>query len=111
MAVAAAAATAMASRAEAARPRRSTAARTSIRRNIEAWGEAARRLATSGFKLHLSSFTPQRVYGIKLYRAPYGYDAAAKGDDHSDGQNHRQKHRLDRDLRIENGMSDLAGQQ
>ena len=46
MAVATAAATTIANKAEAARPRRRTAARTSMRKNIEVWGAAARRRAT-----------------------------------------------------------------
>src|SRR5215470_3035057 len=46
IAVATAAATTMASRAEAARPRRSTAARQSMRRNIEVWAAFARRSTT-----------------------------------------------------------------
>ena len=47
MAVVTAAATTMANSAEAARPRRSTAARTSMRKNIEVCGACARLAATS----------------------------------------------------------------
>src|SRR5271169_4378521 len=47
MAVATAAATTMANNAEAARPRRRIAARTSIRTNIEVWGPFARLAARS----------------------------------------------------------------
>src|SRR6266581_9133609 len=56
MAVATAAATTMANNAETARPRRSTAARTSIRRNIEVCGTWARLKARSRAERDILAF-------------------------------------------------------
>ncbi len=58
-----------------------------------------------------SSVTSQRVHRIKLYRPPDRGRAAGKSHQHGDGQNDGQEHRLDGDLRSEDGVSDLAGQQ
>ena len=82
-----------------------------MRRNIEVWGAAARRRATLADLQGSSSVTSQRVHRIKLHRPPDRGRAAGKSHQHGDGQNDGQKHRLDGDLRSEDGVSDLVGQQ
>src|ERR1700758_2225415 len=57
-----------------------------------------------------SQFTSQREDRIEADSAPDGHRASGKGHDHGDGENHRQEHGRNRNLRIEDGMADLMGE-
>src|ERR1019366_5186752 len=58
-----------------------------------------------------SCFTSQGEDGIELYGAADGGGASGKGHDDGDGQDDREEHGLDGNLRVEDGAADLAGEQ
>ena len=58
-----------------------------------------------------SSFTSQGEDGIELYGAANGGGASGKGHKNGDGQDDREEHGLDGNLRVENRPADLARQQ
>src|SRR5580658_1513811 len=109
----------MASKAEAARRRRRTAARRNMRPNMETCGARARRPATcwgvssvSGMALVvILSFTSEGGDGVGLHRTANGGGACAKGHEDGDRENDREEHGFDGNLRVENRTANLMSEE
>src|SRR5215831_536686 len=93
--------------------------RDEVQRRAPACGETLRcgacqrgggRPASSQRSGTRSCFTPQCEDGIKLYGTADCRSTSCKGDKYRDRQDDGEKHRLDRDLRIENRTPNLTGE-
>src|SRR5579862_3318322 len=58
-----------------------------------------------------SQFPPQRKHRIQPNRPPNRRSASREGHDHRNRENHRQEHRRNRDLRIEDRVPNLMREQ